>query len=83
MLNGWCGHMVGDTLPLLWTDITSNSTNLEDCRRIIEQIVQETANMQSMEISKFYLTDDMLKDLIKLDLAPEGACQSRKICSVE
>ena len=28
--------------------------------------------MQIVEISKFYLTDDMLKGIIRLDLAPGG-----------
>ena len=28
--------------------------------------------MKSVEISKFHLTAKMLKDIIKLDLAPEG-----------
>ena len=28
--------------------------------------------MQSINISKFYPTDDMLKNIIKLDLAPGG-----------
>ena len=66
-LNGWCGHMVGHAPSLLWTNITSNSTNMEDCRRIIRRAVIETSNLQAVEISKFYLTDDMLKDVIKLD----------------
>ena len=38
----------------------------------IERTVQETVKMQIMEISKFYLTYEMLKDIIKLDLALGG-----------
>ena len=70
VLNEWCGRMVGDTVPMLWTDIENNSTNTENCRHIIERTTQEIVRMQSIEISKYYLPGDMLKDLTKLDLTP-------------
>ena len=64
--------MVGNPPSLLWTEIEKNPTNVEDFRRIIKRAVNERARLQAMEISKFHLTDGMLKDIIKLDLAPGG-----------
>ena len=64
--------MVGHATPLLWTDIARNSTNIKDCRLIIKRTVHEAAKLQAVEIRMFYLTDEMLKDIIKLDLAPGG-----------
>ena len=64
--------MVGNPPSLLWTEIEKNPTNVEDFRRIIKRAVNERARLQAMDISKFHLTDDMLKDIIKLDLAPGG-----------
>ena len=34
--------------------------------------MMETAKQQGLEISKFYLIYDMLKDIINLDFAPAG-----------
>ena len=67
VLNGWCNRMAGHTPPLIWTDTINNSTNMEDCHHIIERAVMETAKQQGLEISKFYLAYDMLKDVIRLD----------------
>ena len=58
-LNGWCNHIPGDTPPLIWTDIVKNSTNMEDVRQIIERAISDTASRQGLEISQFYLTDDV------------------------
>ena len=71
-LNKWCDCMVGNPPSLLWTEIEKNPTNVEDFRRIIKRAVNERARLQAMDISKFHLTDDMLKDIIKLDFAPGG-----------
>ena len=59
--------------PLIWKKIVENSTKMEDLRRIIkQQAVADTASRQGLEISTFYLTDDMLKDIVRMDLAPGG-----------
>ena len=68
VLNGWWHLMPMVLPPLICMSIVKNSTNMEDLRRIIERTVANTASRQSLEISKFYLTDDMLKDIVKLDL---------------
>ena len=71
-LNGWCNRMAGHAPPLIWTDTAKNSTNMEDCHLLIKTAVIDTAKQHGLEISKFYLTDGMLKDIIKLDFAPGG-----------
>ena len=45
---------------------------MEDLRRVIERAVEDTAAEQAVEINTFHLTDNMLKDVIKLDVAPGG-----------
>ena len=59
--------------PKVWTDIAKNHANYEDLRRVIARHVAETANQMCMEIYTFQFTDDMLKDTLKLDVAPGGA----------
>ena len=49
-----------------------NLTNMEDLRQIIKRAVADTVSRQGLEIGMFYLMDDILKDTIKLDLAPGG-----------
>ena len=56
----------------MWTDIVKHFTNMEDLRRFIGRAVKDTASEQAVEMNTFHLTDDMLKDVIKLDLAPGG-----------
>ena len=51
--------------PLIWMDIAKNSTNMEDLCRVIKRAVSDTVSHQGLEISKFYLTDDMLKYVVK------------------
>ena len=46
--------------------------NMEDLQQILERAISNTESHQGLEISKFYLTDDTLKDVIKLDLTPGG-----------
>ena len=70
VLNGWCNFISGHAPPLLWTDIAKNSTNMEDCHRIIERAVTDTARNQGLEICKFYTIDNMLNNVIKFDFAP-------------
>ena len=70
-LNGWSNLMPEFTPPLILTDIGENLTNVKDLLRLIEieRAVADTASRQGLEMSKLYLTDDMLKDIVRLDLA--------------
>ena len=69
-LNGWCNRISGNVRPFIWMDIANNFTNMEDLHQIIKRAVTDTARNQDLEISKSYLTDNMLKDVVRLDFAP-------------
>ena len=58
--------------PAVWSDIVKHSADMEDLRRIIGRAVEDVAAEQAVEINTFHLTDNMLKDVIKLDLMPGG-----------
>ena len=45
---------------------------MEDLRRTITKQIEDTALCMTMEITKIQLTDDMLKDILKVDFALWG-----------
>ena len=49
-----------------------HSASVEDLQQVIGRAVEDTAAEQAVEINTFHLMDDMLKDVIKLDVAPGG-----------
>ena len=51
-------------------DIAKYHANYEDLQYVIARHVAGTADQMRMEIYTFQFTDDILKDILKLDVAP-------------
>ena len=74
-ISGWCGIIPTIAPPKVWTDIAKHHANYEDLRYVIARHVAEIVDQMRMEIITFQFTDDMLKDILRLDVAPKGALQ--------
>ena len=71
--SGWCNIVPPISPPKIWTNITRRHENHEDLRRVIARHVAGTADQMRMEIYTFQSIYDMLKDIVRLDIAPRGS----------
>ena len=72
-ISGWCGIVPPISPPKVWTDIATYHANHGDLRRIIASHVAGTVDQMCMKIYTFQFMDDMLKDILKLGVAPGGS----------
>ena len=82
-LSDWCNLIPRILPPIICTEIVKHLTNMEDLRRVIRRAVADTATQQYDKINTFHLTDDMLEDIVKMDLAPGGGYQCGLTSSME
>ena len=75
VLSGWCNLVPTILPPIIWMEIAKHSTNMEDLQQVIGRAVADTASQHCVEINTFHLTDNMLKDIVRMDLAPGGCYQ--------
>ena len=61
-----------DRPPPLWSDIKENHASIEDCQLLITKPIKVVALDLVIEINSFYLTDQMVKEIIGLMMAPGG-----------
>ena len=71
-ISGWCGIKPPAKLPEIWALVKKHQATAEDLQRILVRSVKDTAYNMHMEIHKFHFTDDMLKDIKNINVAPGG-----------
>ena len=71
-ISGWFNIQPPTTPPPIWAVVEKHHANTVELPQLLIKKIDETAFNMRMEITTIQLTDDMLKDIFKLDFAPGG-----------
>jgi len=71
-LGGWCGTANMEEIDILWHKLEEYQLSTEECRTLIMNRVAKVAEEECVEVSEFYLEDEMVNDIVKMRMAPNG-----------
>lgn len=71
-LGGWCGTANMEEIDILWHKLEEYQPSTEECRTLIMNRVAKVAEEECVEVSEFYLEDEMVNDIVKMKMAPNG-----------